>query len=645
MELEKKKKPVAEPLPEKEEAAQNPVSDDVITVEDIAKASEILEDYKNGKVSVDQKATANQEWWRLRHWAQMQRENAQAINDDKPASAWLFNSIINKHADIMDNFPKLNVLPREQDDVAEAEMLSKIIPVIHTRNREEDVYSQAAYDLIIDGGAITAVYWDSVANNGMGDIAKMNVDVHNLFWEPGISNIQESSNVFHVTLEDVDALREMYPEHAEDIGPGDSGTIAKYLNDDNIDTSNKCEVVDWYYKKVIMVPTVVNEMTGAVQMYAPREVLHYVKFTGRALLYASENTEDYRHTGFYDHGKYPYVIRRLFPVKDTPWGFGYVDIMKSPQKYIDALDQAILKVSIMAANPRWFVRKSADINLDDFADWSKTFVEVSGSGELDKSLKQIDVDRIDGSTITHLMNKIEELKETSGNRDFSQGATSNGVTAASAIAALQEAGGKLARDVNKTMYRGSQEEGQLEVELIRQFYNEPRSFRVDDGMGGYSFEIYPELGAEPSNRSSIFDINISAEKQSPFSRAAQNETAKEMYGMGMFNPQMAEPALVCLDMMEFEGKDKVRENVQKGSMMMQQMQQWQQLLLQLDAMAPEMGIAVAAGLAQPQAPAPAPTGGGGKTEPGTAEERAARHETDTTLTAKARQNAASVASV
>ena len=197
------------------------------------------------------------------------------------------------------------------------------------------------------------------------------------------------------------------------------------------------------------------------------------------------------------------------------------------------------------------------------------------------------------------------------------------------------------------MYRGSQEEGQLEVELIRQFYNEPRSFRVDDGMGGYSFETYPELGAEPSNRSSIFDINISAEKQSPFSRAAQNETAKEMYGMGMFNPQMAEPALVCLDMMEFEGKDKVRENVQKGSMLMQQMQQWQQLLLQLDAMLPQLGIAMNAGLAAPEAPAPAPAegGGAGKKKPGSAEERAARHETDTTLTAKARQKAAKSTSV
>ena len=38
--------------------------------------------------------------------------------------------------------------------------------------------------------------------------------------------------------------------------------------------------------------------------------------------------------------------------------------------------------------------------------------------------------------------KIDELKETSSNRDVSQGSSSGGVTAAAAIAALQEAGNK-----------------------------------------------------------------------------------------------------------------------------------------------------------------------------------------------------------
>lgn len=615
-----------------------------ITEEDVKQASERLEKYKSGKVTIDNKATENQQWWRLRHWDQMGRGNSSANEDDKPASAWLFNSIVNKHADIMDNFPKLNVLPRESDDIEEAKMLSKMIPVIHERNDEEGTYSQAGYDLIIEGGAVTGVFWDSSANDGMGEIVKKNVDVHNIFWEPGVTRIQESKDLFHVALQDVDSLKAMYPEHADSFSALDSGTVVKYEHDDNIDTSDKCEVVDWYYKKTVMVPAYVNE-EGVVELEIPKQILHYCKFVGSTILYASENDERYRDVGFYNHGLYPFVIRRLFPVKDTPWGFGYVDVMKSPQKYIDALDQLILKNCMMTTEPRWWVNESLDFNVNDFADWSKPFVKVSGSSELDKNIKQMEVGTMPAYVYNHQQTKIEELKETSGNRDFSQGSTAQGVTAASAIAALQEAGGKLARDVNKIMYRGAREEGFMEVELIRQFYTEPRSFRVQDRNGGYTFETYMANADERQNKTAVFDISISAEKQSPFSRAAQNETAKEMYNMGMFNPQMAEMSLACLDMMEFEGKEQVRENIQNNSQMMQQLQQMAQAITAVDSMYPQLGLAQMAGLAseQPQAQQSAPARSGD--ESGTAEERAARKETDTTKTANARQRAAKQASI
>jgi len=73
---------------------------------------------------------------------------------------------------------------------------------------------------------------------------------------------------------------------------------------------------------------------------------------------------------------------------------------------------------------------------------------------------------------------IEELKETRGNRDFSQGGTTSGVTATSAIAALQEAGSKLSRDMIKGSYHAFTQIACLVIRLIRQFYDEPRAFRI-----------------------------------------------------------------------------------------------------------------------------------------------------------------------
>ena len=109
---------------------------------------------------------------------------------------------------------------------------------------------------------------------------------------------------------------------------------------------------------------------------------------------------------------------------------------------------------------------------------------------------------------------------------------------------------------------------ELCVELIRQFYTEPRTFRITGERGGDDFTTYasggiqeqrlPEYGME-SARKPVFDLKIKSQKSSPFSRIAQNETAKELYGMGIFQPANADQALMVLDMMDFEGKAQVVE--------------------------------------------------------------------------------------
>lgn len=604
------------------------------TPELVAEANDSLRKYKSGKQSVDDKATANQEWWRLRHWG---INDGVEGNKAEVGSAWAVNSILNKHADIMDAFPKPNVLAREADDEAEADVLSKVIPSILEQNNYEDVYSEMGYDLAIDGNAITAVVWDQSLHEGLGDVAVRNVDIHNLFWQPGVDDIQNSKYIFNVKLEQYDDVIKRWPEIADKVGPYDAGTITKYMHDDNIDTSKCIEVVDCYYKRLAMRPL-------AEGYEIPREVVHLAILVGDNVVYCSEDVPEMAKKGFYEHGKYPFVIRRLFPIKDSPVGFGYLDIMKNPQRDIDRIDQAIIRNAILNTRIRYFAKDSANIDLDAFADITQEIIPVS-SGDLSDSLQRIETGTIPTNVISHYQNKIDELKETSGNRDFSQGSTTSGVTAASAIAALQEAGSKLSRDVNKACYRGFREECYLIVELIRQFYTEARTFRVDNGMGGYAYEVFDNARMIEADyempdgtirhRRPIFDIQITSEKASPFSRAAQNETAKELYSMGLFNPEMIQPALVCIDMMDFEGKDKIKKQLQDNATMLQQYQMMAQFIAaNAPDVAVQMGLIDPTQMEQPQT---------GDKMSGTPEERAAKNtkEGETTLTAKARNKAAS----
>lgn len=639
------------PKEQTEQPQQSAPTEPHFTPDKVSEVLQILHEYKDGKTTVDMKATENQEWWRLRHWNVIQGKTEAGKAKVEVGSAWAVNSILNKHADFMDSFPKANVLAREADDEEEAQILSKILPAIEEHTDAEQVYNTAGYDFLIDGTAITSVLWDPMAHDGMGDIKKTNVDIHNVFWQPGIEDIQQSKYFFDVSVADVNDVKLQYPDIAEKIGGGKQGFITEYIHDDNINHQNDIEIINCYYKKLEMRPVLINiDPQTVAQHLVPREILHMAIIIGDQCVFCSEDNPEYQ-DGFYKHGKYPYVFRKCFPVKDSPCGFGYLDIMKYPQRDIDKLDQAIMKNTMMKAKPRWWVKKNADINKEAFADWNEEIVEV-GSGDLGSAVQQMDVDTLPAIVETHLEAKIDELKEISGNRDFSQGSTASGVTAASAIAALQEAGSKLSRDINKAMYRGSREEYYLEIELIRQFYTEPRTFRIDDGSGRYEYMDYSNVNIAPQDittpegtrhKKSIFDLEVSAEKQSPFSRASQNETAKELYQMGLFAPDNATSALVCLDMMEFEGKEKIKQQIQQNDTFMQQFQQMQQLIIQLS---PE--AAVQMGLVDPNQVMMAQNANNGATgvsEEGSAEDRAAKKTTNTDRLDRARETARSASEV
>ena len=593
--------------------------------EQLRQANLTLQKYKEGKANLEQRVIDNEEWYRLRHWECMRGKKKQQV---EPVSAWLLNAIANKHADAMDNYPAPNILPREKADVEEARRLSDIVPVVLEQTGYEGTYSEAWWDKLIGGTAIYGVFWDSGKLNGLGDIAVEPVDVLNLFWEPGITDIQDSANVFHLSLADNKALESSYPQLSGNLG-GSTLDISKYVYDDTVDTSGKSVVVDWYYKKQVGQTT----------------VLHYCKYVNDTVLYATENDETMAKRGWYDHGKYPFVFDPLFRIKGTPCGFGYIDIGKGAQEYIDRGDQAVMQNMLSNAKPRYFIRSDGSVNEAEYGDMTKDFVHTDGNLGQD-SILPIAGKGLSSIYLNVLDRKVEELKETTGNRDVSTGGSASGVTAASAIAAMQEAGSKLSRDSNKAAYRAFREIVLLVVELIRQFYDLPRQFRIIGANGEQSFISYTNAGLLPQAQGTdfgvdmgyrvpLFDIEISAEKASPYSKLSQNELALQFFGAGFFNPQLTDQALACLEMMDFDGKDRMMQRIaQNGTLYQQLMQTRQQAVAMAQAVDMQMGtnyagqiLSGAQGQAQPgRVQKPETTGGESSVTRNAREEAASRAE-------------------
>ena len=493
--------------------------------EEVAEAAQILQRYKAGKAALDKRLVDNELWFRMGHWKNYQ--NPMMEGKPQPSSGWLFNSIANKHADAMDNYPSPNVLPRAEDDEAAAQALSSVLPVVLEQADYEQVYSDTWWRKLKQGTGVKGVFWDPEQRGGVGEIAIRPMNLLMLYWEPGVDDIQESPHFFSLSLADTAQLESRWPQLA-----GHTASVLDvphYIHDGGLDTSDKSVVVDWYYKKL--------SPEG-------RSVLHYCKFCNGVVLYASENDPALAERGFYDHGRYPFVFDALFMEEDSPAGFGYIDVMKECQTAIDKMNHAMDENVLLSSRQRYVLSDTAGVNEEELTDLSRDIIHVVG-----------------------------RLNDDS-------------------FRPLQTAGSKLSRDMLKSAYRAFAKECCLIIELMRQFYDEERIFRITGKSGESEFVRFSGQvlraqparvvgGVELGSHEPVFDIVVSAEKKSTFSRLSQNETAKECYQLGFFAPANADAALAALEMMDFEGIEKVRQRVRQNGTLAQQLARMQAQMTQL----------------------------------------------------------------
>ena len=545
----------------------------------------ILQKYKTGKHSVERPTIAAENWWKLRNQAE-ERKTSEGLNGFQAVSGWLHNVIVSKHADAMEAYPEPSILPREAGDRQEASVLSKIIPVILEQNEFEKTYSDAMWQKLKTGTGVYKVYWDPEKLNGLGDIAIERVDLLNLFWEPGTEDIQNSPYFFHTRLENNRELEETYPQLKGQL-KGTGFLASRFLYDDAVSTEGKSTVVDVYYKR---------KEQG-------RSVLHYCKYVGDTVLYSTENIKLLRLRsaqgeetealpagggGLYEHGLYPFVFDSLFPIEGSPCGYGFIDLCQNSQTQIDMMQTAFIKNTMVGSVPRYFQRVDGAINEEEFLDLNNPIIHVSGNLGQD-SLRTVDYRPLSGNYIDMRTSVINELRETSGNTETSVGLVSSGVTAASAIAALQEASGKGSRDATRASYRAYGKIISLCIELIRQFYELPRQFRITGNLGVEKFIDYSNRGLLPQSQSfqgielgmrlPVFDIKVIPQKSSSYTRLSQNELALQFYQLGFFSPNQADQALACMSMMEFEGKDELMQRICANGTMQRKLSMFQQYAL------------------------------------------------------------------
>lgn len=484
-----------------------------------------------------------------KHWEGVALEDP---NEPRPTMPVIFSTVENIKADLTDEFPEAVIRPEGPADEILAKTLTQVVAQTLEAGDYDAEYDKGSHDILVGGYKIEEVGWDATLNFGYGGAFIRHQSNENVLFDPLCAHIQDGRAVFKLDRLPKAWFEQHYPQHfphmradAETLPPdhGDHGVVEAR------DKAGHMVLLEAWFR-------VFDPETG-------KHAVHMVKLAGGQVL---ENSYHEKPEGYFLHGLYPFVVTPLYGIKGSPLGLGVVDMFANAQKYADKIDQVILKNAITAGRSRMLVQAGA-ADLTDLADFGKEVVEVENIGGInwlqDKPLPSY--------ILSYMLNTRQAIKEESGSNDFSRGNATGGVTAASAITALQEMSGKRSRMEVRRAHYGFKQAVRMLVEVMREFEAVDRE--VDITVGGRPLKVIAnKLMYKTIQGQALpieFQISIKPVRETRFTKMANNELVLQFCSMfqGQLDP------VILMEAMEFAGQEVVLEKLRaaqgKGAAILQ----------------------------------------------------------------------------
>jgi len=505
----------------------------------VSAAYTLFDEFKNAYESEWSRLERNERFYLGEHWDDMQTDDD---NLPKPMTPAINSTIENMKADLADNYPQAIVQPESPQDQTVADIVGALIRQNHDASNYRKEYMFVVHDILSGGYGVQEVGYDATANNGIGSAFIRYVSNHNVLFDPQVTDLQVGRAVFKIMPQTLDYLNSRYPDHA--------GQFAS----DTFSLKEDSELTYDQTKSVLMIECWFKEWVqeGDDGHWA----VHMAQMAGRQLL---ADSRDEKPDGYFSMGLYPFVITPLFRRKNSCLGYGIPDLFGDIQKYSDKLDQIVLKNATLSAHNKLLNTSSSGFDTWDLMDWSKDVHE----GDNLNGLTWFPTPPLPQYIIAESQNMRQTLRDESGANDFSRGNTASGVTAASAIAALQEMSSKRTRMIAMSLWEDYKTAVRYEIEFEREFNVLPREVMlIKDGQqytATFESAIMERESAIGNNVPIEFMISIKIERENRFVTTAHNELMLQMVQYGIITPEQA------VELMVFEGKEQLlTKNAQQG---------------------------------------------------------------------------------
>lgn len=482
-----------------------------------------------------------------------------------PPSNTLNSCIDNMIADLVDNMPEARMAPEREETAQSAEELTDVVSYVLYHAGWPGQYQKIMEDAVVTGTGVAQVYWDDDLEDGEGMVNVTMWHPEDFYPDPRTENLQDGRGCFKVTRTTVAWVEEHYPDARGYVGP-DSYASDREPFPETPDGDAETTLLEFWYKRY--------------DAKKRKTRVHMALLAGHALLFSSETgfgaeRKDEYSEGVYAHGQYPFTIFKYRDVFRSPFGTGLVHDYKDTQQAIDRCMKYIDDNARESSCNKYFVRRGSGINLDDVADRRKTIVEWDGNN-INEVLQTVQAKPLNGQVYQIMQYMVDTMKQDSGQNQFSRGEGGLGVTAASAIQSLIEAGGKLTRWHTEQFKDAFREMVEQIIWVLSEYMTPGRRLRIVGGWDGTEnmldrYIVLTAPGAEgDALKRPAYSVRVQVQKNNPLQNQAHNEFVQQVTQVCAQYGQPLPPEVVVRLMRDVPNKTSILRAIRENGTMQDQ---------------------------------------------------------------------------
>src|SRR3990167_2057511 len=500
---------------------------------------------------------------------------------------------------ILDSRPKFEFLPREPSDRQFSDLMNDILAADWETNNWMYTLTEVVYDSHLFGTGLSCLKFDP----NLDKIVYHSTDPFYLFPDPSAESFKfRCSNVHYVEPWAVEKIHRFFPDKSRFI----KADVVDFASEKRVGLSSvkyRSPSSDQLYVEVtggydnlnpndVLLKTCYLEDDSILEEEIddagaePKKVSKLQFPNGRKVIYANEvllydGANEYEGEDLYPYQRLiNYILPRSF------WGISEIEPLESPQREFNKLVSYVLDVLYLTGNPIWVVDSTSGIDTQNLTNQPGLVVEKEPGSEVRREAGvQLQ------PYILPLIDRMKEIVEQlMGSQDITRGIAPGAVTAASAIADLQNAAQTRMRLKMKNLDAYLQDLGQQYASRVLQFYTAPKVFRLTgkDGTEKF-FKMHIQKNEDGTHSAMVqrftdnsllnpvpeeyqlrgkLDVRVTTGSSLPFSKVENEKRAYGLFDRGIID---AEEVLKSLDYPNWEAiQQRMLQQAEQRAAMQQQ---------------------------------------------------------------------------